>query len=171
MKLNFFRSNTAQIFVAQLHIYLRTFFVGILLVCSMPAAAHPEHAPKDLRIEGAWLRAMPPVQTATAGYFTLYNDSAVARTLTGASCSIARQVEMHGHVHMDGMARMRAASEIELPAGGRVEFAPGAYHLMLMGIIRPLTVGDWAMVNLEFADGSRMEVRFPVRDRADDGNP
>lgn len=141
--------------------------LAALLFSSAPVFAHPEHAPPNLRVEGAWLRAMAPVQTGTAGYFTLYNSGPSSRTLVRASAGIAERVEMHRHMHMDGVARMRPAGELELPPGGRIDFAPGGLHLMLMGIVRPLMVGDWAMLNLEFADGTRLEVRFPVRERPD----
>lgn len=141
-----------------------SFLWAAMLLTSAPVAAHPEHEPRGLRVEGAWLRAMAPVQTGTAGYFALYNSGPDPQTLVSASSSIADQVEMHHHLHIDGIARMRPAGRLEVPPGSRIEFAPGGLHLMLMGIARPLTAGDIAMVNLEFADGSRLEVRFQVRE-------
>lgn len=136
------------------------------LTFSVPSLAHPQHARPEIRVEGAWMRAMPPVQSTTAAYFTLYNASPETIVLTGARTDAAMRVEMHEHRHEGGVMQMREVARVELPPGDRVEFAPGAYHLMVMGLHRPLAPGDWATFSLEFADGSRAEVRFPVQKSA-----
>jgi copper(I)-binding protein len=62
---------------------------------------------------------------------------------------------MHG-----GMMHMQAVDSIALPAGKPVELKPGGYHVMLIGLTRPLKTGG--KVPLEFviedAKGKRSTV-------------
>ena len=43
----------------------------------------------SISIENAWLRAVPPVSTTTAAYFTATNNSDGAMHITGVSTAIA----------------------------------------------------------------------------------
>lgn len=49
---------------------------------------------------------------------------------------------------------------MQVPAGGGVTFAPGGYHLMLIGLTRAVKVGDTVPATLTFASGARLKVSF-----------
>lgn len=63
--------------------------------------------------------------------------------------------------------KMRQVPAIELPAGKVVELKPGSYHVMLMNLQKPVSVGDTVSLTLSFEskDGKRetVEVQAPVR--------
>lgn len=65
-----------------------------------------------------------------------------------------------------GMMMMREVDGVALPAGERVVFEPGGYHLMLIGLAAPLEVGTTFDIELEFATAAPMTVTFEVRDDA-----
>jgi len=70
---------------------------------------------------------------------------------------------LHKSEDTGGMAGMQAVTEVNVPAGGTVKFAPGGYHLMCMDskpIIKP---GAMAPVTLMFKDGSSVTAQFVVR--------
>ena len=58
--------------------------------------------------------------------------------------------------------RRRGAKGPPVPAGGRATFSPGGYHLMLMGLTRPLKAGDAVPVTLTFASGAKVSASFVV---------
>jgi copper(I)-binding protein len=72
-------------------------------------------------------------------------------------------VELHAHIEEGGMVKMRRVQRIELAAGEEVALKPGGFHVMLIGLKRRLTPGEEVAFTLEFADGSRKELRASVR--------
>jgi copper(I)-binding protein len=63
------------------------------------------------------------------------------------------------------MMTMAPAGPVTIPAHGRVEFAPGGLHVMLMGVKRPLVDGHRQVMTLTFAHAGRVEASFAVRER------
>ncbi len=93
--------------------------------------------------------------------------SAQGGRLLSASSPIAGVVEIH-EMKMDGsVMRMRAVTELALPAGQAVALKPGGYHVMLMDLKQPLKAGDTVPVTfvVEGADKKRetIEVKAAVR--------
>src|SRR6187399_2174562 len=94
------------------------------------------NANAQVTVSGAWARATVPQQKATGAFLRM--DAAQASRLVAVSSPVAARVEMH-EMSMDGdVMKMREVSAIELPAGKAVELKPGAYHLMLMDLKKPI---------------------------------
>lgn len=107
-------------------------------------------------VTAAWVRPTVAGQMASGGFLTL--TSRVDLTLVGVSTPLAESGELHD-MRMDGggVMRMRAMDSLALPAGQSVALQPGqgGRHLMLMGLKRPLTLGEQVPVTLllQRADG------------------
>jgi len=69
-----------------------------------------------------------------------------------------------------GMMEMKHLPELTIPAGGKVELAPGGLHLMLIKPGRPFRAGDRIRVTLELDDGSHQQLILPVRGHETDDN-
>jgi copper(I)-binding protein len=65
-----------------------------------------------------------------------------------------------------GAMVMRQIMSLPLPAGETVELAPGGYHVMLIGLVDPLEVGETIDVTLTMASGAVRTVTAEVRDTA-----
>jgi copper(I)-binding protein len=64
-------------------------------------------------------------------------------------------------------AAMREVEEgVALPAGARVSFAPGGQHVMLVGLGRPLLVGEEFDLTLEFDHAGSVTVGVTVAETA-----
>ena len=61
---------------------------------------------------------------------------------------------------------MREVGEIALPAGTTVNLEPGGYHIMLLDLARPLSVGDKFDVTLTFETAGEQVVEVEVREEA-----
>jgi len=114
-------------------------------------------------IRDAWIREAPPKSTALAGYMILENQSDKSQTLTSASATAFGGIMIHRTEQKGGMAHMTHQKQVTIPANGKVVFAPGGYHLMLMEPERSLRAGDQVTVNLVFADESELSAVFKVR--------
>ncbi|KES20087.1 MULTISPECIES: copper chaperone PCu(A)C [Pseudomonas] len=123
-----------------------------LLLTSMFAQAAIEVGDARIRIL--------PGDLPAAGYFTLTNDSPTSVTLEGAESPAFASVMMHQSVQRDGTASMQHLMQVEIPANGKLSFAPGGYHLMLMQRQVPLAVGDKVQMTLKFSDGQRVPATF-----------
>ena len=68
-------------------------------------------------------------------------------------------------MNMDGnVMKMRAVDSVDIKAGSKIEMKPGqGYHLMLMGLKRPLKEGERFNIRLNFAKSGAKEVEFTVQ--------
>lgn len=137
---------------------------GAMLLCSLAAVSHTAFGKGPLAVEpgAAWATPAGPGQKVAAAYLSLRNRGKTPATLIGASSSVAADVQMHSAQLQDGIARMRRAQRLAVPARGELKLAPGGHHLMLMGLKRPLKVGDTITVHLRFEGGAMLDVAVPV---------
>ena len=101
-----------------------------------------------VRITHAQSPAPPPGASVAAVYAELratHDDK-----LLGATTRVAEKVEMHSTAEENGMMQMRPAAAVELPAGAPVGFAPGALHLMLIGLREPLAANSTFPMTFHF---------------------
>jgi copper(I)-binding protein len=112
----------------------------------------------DIRVEAAWIREPPPNAATLAGFATLVNG--VSAESTAAGMVMLHETMMHGD-----MAMMRDVPELLVPAGGKVELAPGGKHLMLMRMKVALKAGDHVTITLIDDSGCHIAGDFSVRAR------
>jgi copper(I)-binding protein len=132
-----------------------------LVACLWLATILPAQA-AGLRVTDAWFRALPP-SVPSGGYFMLHNDGAKPVTLTGAESPACGMLMLHKSENMGGMSSMADVSDIAVPAGGTLAFAPGGYHLMCMDAKPILKPGGHVPVTLLFKDGAKRTASFAVR--------
>lgn len=103
-----------------------------------------------------------------AAYLTIRNDGDQPDRLIAGETGIARAVEFHRIAAEGDLMRMQPLPEgVEIPAGGEVVFAPGGYHVMLIGLTENLRNGDDFELTLRFERAGDVEVPVDVRPRAD----
>lgn len=119
----------------------------------------------QVTVKDAWVRATVPGQQATGmfGNFTATQDS----KLVGGSSPAAETVEVH-EMKMEGdVMKMRAIASLPLPAGQAVSLKPGSYHLMMLGLKKPLPDGSTVPVKLVVEDAQNkqttIDVKVPVK--------
>ena len=126
---------------------------GCLVLAASSFAAHAEVTVKD-----AWVRGTVPAQQST-GAFAILTSSEDAK-LVAVKSPIAKTVEVHESMTMGGMAHMQAVDSVPLPAGKAVKLEPGGYHVMLMGLAKPVKAGDQVPLTfvIEAKNGKRSSV-------------
>ncbi|WP_181701295.1 copper chaperone PCu(A)C [Chthonobacter albigriseus] len=118
----------------------------------------------DLEIAAPWARATPPGQKVSAVYFLIRNKSDKPISLIGASSPVAGSVVLHTMKAPNGFPQMTAIDAIEIPPKSEVEFQPGSYHLMLLGLNTMLSIGKAYDVTLKFSDGTEAALKAAVWD-------
>lgn len=115
-----------------------------------------------LRIEGAWARP-GDAGGISAVYLVVSNTGETADALVAAQSEVAQVVELHQSRMAGDVMQMRPVERVEVPAGGRVELAPGGYHMMLIGLRRELRPGERFPIILRFERGGEITVDVEVR--------
>ena len=142
---------------------MRTFasLMLALFVFVSPVQAHENDAGHGLMIEKAWARKTSRTVSAAA-YFIIRNDSHAMETLTGVSADIAESAMIHRSYEADGMMRMDHVETLPIAPGEALTFAPGGYHVMLMGLSQPLAEGDVFYLTLHFENAGDIAVVVEV---------
>jgi copper(I)-binding protein len=116
-----------------------------------------------IAVENAWSRAVPDGATVGVGYLTIRNEGDEADRLVSASAALAGETEIHQTTMEGGVMRMRPVpGGVSVPAKSTVMLEPSGYHLMLMGLTRPLKEGDTFPTKLTFEHAGSVEVTFHV---------
>jgi hypothetical protein len=126
----------------------------------------------DLSIGRPYARPTAPSQPTGGGYLTLTSKGRADRLLS-ASTPVAREVQLHSMKMEGDVMRMRAAPQLELPAGQPVELKPGGYHIMMLDLEQPLAAGSSVPMTLVLRNAkgveSRLELKLPVLGQAPAG--
>ena len=99
---------------------------------------------------------------AMGGYMILKNHGQNERYLVAASALHFDEVTLHRTVVDGGVAKMVPQSEVSIPVGGRIEFKPGGYHIMLMRPDKRFVAGDEIDIILNFKNGEEKSVIYRV---------
>ena len=144
-------------------------------VFSSSLMAHEGHehdnAVAQLQVTHAQVREFLPATKASVGYFSIKNHSDVPATLTNATIDGLGRVEIHEHVHADGMMKMQKIDSLLIKAHQQLEFKPGGYHLMVFDPQEPLKVGQQRKLTLYFEDGNRVFTNAKVVSLASQAEP
>jgi copper(I)-binding protein len=118
---------------------------------------------KGISVDNPYVREVPPGQMTSASFLLLKNDNNKEISLIKASSDVAKNVELHEHVHNNGMMQMRQVPKIVIPANSTQELKPGGYHIMLIGLTRKIKAGDKININLEFDNGDKKTITATVK--------
>ncbi|WP_339651171.1 copper chaperone PCu(A)C [Halopseudomonas pelagia] len=148
--------------------FKKTLLLAALLAPTLFAHAH-EYDAGELHIEHPWSRAMPPSAPTAAAYFVVHNKGSEADRLLSATSPHADKVELHEHVHANGLMKMQEVQDVEIPAGGEVRFEPMGYHVMLLELQQQAKDGERFALTLNFENSGPVEVEVAVQSEAPGG--
>lgn len=114
-------------------------------------------------IHASYVRAVPPGQTNSAAFMQIQNNDSKDHALVKAESSVAGVVELHNHIHENGVMKMRQVTKIDLPAGKTVALKPGGLHIMLIDLKKPLQVNETVDLSLTFENGTSLTATLPVQ--------
>ncbi len=109
-----------------------------------------------MAVEGARI-TLPAVRGHPgAAYFNI--EASSRARLTQVTSPLIERIELHESTS-GGMAPLKDAA---VPAGGKLEFAPGGKHAMLFGIDLELKVGERAPLTFRFEGAPAVTVEAEI---------
>jgi copper(I)-binding protein len=139
--------------------------------CGQPATtpatpAHADHAASAhaMVVDAGWAGPTPNGVDVSAGYLTITNGTDTPDRLLAASSPRAHDVQLH-EMSMDSsqVMQMRQINGVDIAPGATVALAPGATHLMFMGVSTPFAEGERIPVVLTFEHAGVVNATLEVR--------
>lgn len=135
-----------------------------------------------IRVENVWSRPVQIENTIQNGpqqgknktmgmrmtgvvYLTLVNDGGAADRLVSVSTDVSETAEIHlSKTEDNNMKMMRLEGGLEIPPGGKIEFKPGGYHMMLVDMKQSLRKNDRFAITLEFENSGPVVINSVVKE-------
>jgi copper(I)-binding protein len=146
--------------------------VALLILVGVTACPAEDAEPK-IEVSEVWAR--PGVmgeggmgmghQAGTGAVFmTLDNQGRESDRLLSARTDVAQVVEIHETTIEGDVARMQQVTGgIKIPAQDQIVLKPGGYHVMLIGLLHNLAVGDRFLLTLTFEKSGDVTLQVEVR--------
>ena len=147
---------------------MRSLLLGAVLGLAVFAGGAARAA--TLEVKDAWIRSTTPGMPTAVGYATIINHGFTSDRLTGARTGAAASAGLHEMTTAGGVMKMRPIpGGIAIGGSATLKLSPGARHLMLVGLKRPMKAGAHVKVTLEFQRAGAVVADFVVRDSAPAG--
>ena len=137
--------------------------LALTLTFAASAASAHEYKAGSIEIKHPWSRATPKGATVAGGYMKLVNTGTTSDRLIGGSTEVAGKFEIHEMGMDNGVMKMRMLPKgVEIKPGQTVEFKPGSYHLMFVGLKQPFEKGKRVKGTLQFEKAGTVEVEYAI---------
>jgi periplasmic copper chaperone A len=137
--------------------------LGIFAICTGQTAQAEDALVGGLKISAPWVRATPSGASVGGGYMTITNTGTTSDRLLGGSSDLSARFEIHTMSMDNGVMKMRpVASGVEIKPGQTVQFNPGGYHVMFVGLKKPFEQGQQVPAFLQFEKAGKVAVNFTV---------
>jgi copper(I)-binding protein len=136
--------------------------IGALVLTIALGCASGE-MPESIDLEVSQVFVTEPVLGERAAmYFSVTNNGSADDELLAISTEAAAVAEIHRTEHEGGTMKMAPVESLTVPAGARVDLAPGGYHVMLLELEGHLFPGDRFDVTLRFRHAGEVVARARV---------
>ncbi|RXJ81818.1 copper chaperone PCu(A)C [Arcobacter sp. F2176] len=117
----------------------------------------------NIEVKDAYVRATPPGLPNSAAFMTIENKTNKDIALIKATSDISKVVELHTHSMKDGVMKMYQVPKIDIPANKETSLKPGGFHVMLIGLHKPLKEKENVTITLNFSNGENKTITIPVK--------
>ena len=95
----------------------------------------------SVEVSDAWARATTSSARVGGAFMTLKAVGGADRVMS-VSSPVAEKIELHETINDGGVMKMREVLQLALSPGQPIVLKPGSYHIMLIGLKRPLNRGE-----------------------------
>ena len=102
---------------------------------------------------------------SAAGYLIIRNKYDKEFNLLQVSTTLGRAMLHKTTTTEEGVVKMEHIMKVNIPAGDELIMQPGGIHIMIMGISKPLLVGEEIPATLKFNNEIEIDIEFTVQER------
>jgi copper(I)-binding protein len=139
------------------------FFLIAAFGLVVTAVSAGDYKAGSLDISNPWSRATPKGSSVAAGYMKIKNSGSGPDRLISGSSDVASKFEVHEMKMENGVAKMRPVKDgLEIKPGETVELKLGSFHVMFVGLKKPLSAGEHFKATLVFEKAGTVSVDYEV---------
>jgi periplasmic copper chaperone A len=112
----------------------------------------------SLMISDAWARGTP----RSGGAFLTIHNMGAADELIDVRADLAKKVQLHRTVSEGGIMKMKHVSGVPVPDHGMATLKPGSYHVMMMGLNKPMKPGQSFPLTLVFKHAGEVTIQVDI---------
>ena len=143
---------------------MRRFAIATAALCAAASVYAADAKVGNLSIDDVWARSGQPGQVSAA--FMEIKNKGAADKIVSANCDCAKATELHTMTMADGKMIMAQVPAMEVPANGELKLKPGGYHIMLIGLNRPLVSGETLPIKVKFEKAGDVTLQAKIKDKA-----
>ncbi len=143
---------------------MRRFMIAVAAFCAATSVYAADAKVGNLSIDDVWARSGQPGQVSAA--FMEIKNKGAADKIVAANCDCAKATELHTMTMADGKMIMAQVPAMEVPANGELKLKPGGYHIMLIGLTRPLVSGETLPIKVTFEKAGAVTLQAKIKDKA-----
>jgi len=143
--------------------FMRRFILSTVALCAAASVTAADVKVGNLSIDDVWARTGQPGQVSAA--FMEIKNTGAADKIVSANCDCAKATELHDMKMGDGRMLMMQVPAMEIPANGELKLKPGSYHIMLIGLNRPLVAGETLPIKVKFEKAGEVTLQAKVKDK------
>ena len=143
---------------------MRRFAIATAAFCAAASVYAADVKVGNLSIDDVWARSGQPGQVSAA--FMEIKNKGAADKIVSANCDCAKATELHSMTMADGKMIMAQVPAMEVPANGELKLKPGGYHIMLIGLNRPLVSGETLPIKVKFEKAGEVTLQAKIKDKA-----
>jgi copper(I)-binding protein len=124
-------------------------------------------APAGATAPGTDLRVLDARAPASSGdsalvYLSVHNTGGLSDRLEGASTAAAARIVFQKLTGSPASPQLAAVAGVDLPIGGSIDFASGGLQMKLVGLRRPLFLGQHFALLLKFRQAGALTTTVQV---------
>lgn len=139
-----------------------------VLSCAMVVGLSTPSLAGDLVVEDVWARASAGMARAGAAFMTIKNTGEPDK-LIAAKANVSKKVELHTHLHENGVMKMRQVDHVAAHKGMTM-LKPGGDHVMFMNLNAPFEEGKTFPLTLVFEKAGEIDVDVHIKSVGAMGN-
>lgn len=148
----------------------KTLFTAIIALYASFAVAKeaptptssPEVAADVISIKTPQVQIAAPSMHVSEVFMELDNNGQQSHDVIAAYSPVAKRVQLHKTLQQNGHSAMQQVRFIAIAPHHEQDLKQGGFHVMLIGLNKPINKGDIVPVVLLFDDGSYMNVNVPA---------
>lgn len=139
------------------------FTLGIIILVLSALFFNTKSQAEQISVSQGYIRATIPGTNISSAYMTINNLSENSVTLIGASSNISPRIEIHQHLMVDGMMKMRQKASFTIHGKDTVKLQPSGLHLMVFELKKPLLPDELVTLTLHFSAQPDVVLELPVQ--------
>jgi len=138
-------------------------FLMIALVLPIFAVVGCAEQVGGISVDNAYSFATSATQKNGVVGGIIRNNGARDIVIVSARGDVSERIELHTHLHENGVMKMRQVESYTIPANGALTLGPMGEHVMLMGLKQKFNTGDAFTIQLIDSNDGVHDVNVLVR--------